>query len=183
MSFLREKRSDVLNINLKQYDRGLLYRLDFETSGVLVYIKNEIEYLNLRSNFKNIAKKKTYSCLVEGKCHLDGNYTHYFSSKDIKGKKIIVSSNEKQGEKGELSLTALAYDPITNCTMMKVDLKTGLRHQIRAQLAYLQFPLRGDLFYGGKAAKRLYLHAFEYEINFSNKNYLFQANLKDFNGL
>jgi 23S rRNA pseudouridine1911/1915/1917 synthase len=160
-----------------------LYRLDFETSGVLVYIKNETEYLNLRQNFKNIAKRKRYYCLVEGECKLDGVFTHYFSSRGVKGKRVVVSANETQGERGELTLSSQSYDPITRTTLIIVDLKTGLRHQIRAQLAYLGFPLRGDLFYGGNAAHRLYLHAFEYEINFSKKNYLFQAKLKEFNGL
>ncbi len=183
LSFLRKNRWDILNINLLNYDRGLLYRLDFETSGVLVYIKNDREYLNLRHNFKNIAKKKMYYCLVEGECSLNGAFTHYFSSKDIKGKKVIVSADETQGEKGELILSSQSYDPVTKTTLMIVDLKTGLRHQIRAQLAHLGFPLRGDHFYGGSPAGRLYLHAYQYEINFLNKNYMFQAKLKDFKGL
>ncbi len=183
LSFLRQHKAEVLKVNIENYDRGLLYRLDFETSGVLVYVKNDSAYQYLRDNFKNIAKKKTYLCLVEGECKLNGSYTHFFSSKDIKGKKVVVSDNPSLGTPGELSLTAKAYDPKTNTTLVEVELKSGLRHQIRAQLAHLGFPLRGDVFYGGKAANRLYLHAFQYELEFEAKSYFLQSDIKDFNGL
>jgi len=50
-------------------------------------------------------------------------------------------------------------------------------------LAYLGYPLRGDVFYGGLAAKRLYLHAFQYELEFENKRHVFQSDISNFNGL
>jgi 23S rRNA-/tRNA-specific pseudouridylate synthase len=183
LSFLRQNRPQLLKINSKNYDRGLLYRLDFETSGVLVYVKEEEAYQFLRQNFKSIAKKKTYLCLVEGECHLNGSYTHYFSSKDLKGKRVVVSKNPATGERGDLSLAVKSFDPLTNTSLVEVDLLTGLRHQIRAQLAFLGFPLRGDVFYGGKAALRLYLHAYQYELEFLQKKSLYQVNCKNFNGL
>lgn len=183
LSFLRQYRPEVLKVNSRSYDRGLLYRLDFETSGVLIYIKNELAYQYLRENFKSIAKKKTYLCLVEGECKLSGSYTHYFSSREVKGKRVVVSDIAGAGERGELKLTPKAYDSKTNTTLIEVDLKTGLRHQIRAQLAHLGFPLRGDLFYGGMAAKRLYLHALSYELEFENKLHFFRIDPVDFSGL
>ena len=183
LSFLRSFKPVSLNVNLKNYDRGLLYRLDFETSGVLVYIKVEDAYQYLRTHFRTIAKKKTYQCLVEGDCRLSGNFTHYFSSKELKGKRVIVSDSESKGDKGELSLRPLSFDSETKTTLMEVDLKTGLRHQIRAQLAHLGYPLRGDLFYGGTEGKRLYLHALNYQFEFQNKVYSFKAHTKDFSGL
>ena len=66
---------------------------------------------------------------------------------------------------------------------MEVELKSGLRHQIRAQLAFLGHPLRGDLFYGGKVGKRLYLHAHFYQLELHQMLYSFQSNAIDFNGL
>ncbi|MGZ3809728.1 MAG: pseudouridine synthase, partial [Bacteriovorax sp.] len=135
LSFLRAKRPELLKVNKSHYDRGLLYRLDFETSGVLIYVKNDEAYNGLREHFKEIAKRKTYFCLVEGKCTLQGKFTHYFSSGEAKGKRVIVSTQADRGEKGELSLSPVKFNPKTNTTLMEVELKTGLRHQIRAQLA------------------------------------------------
>lgn len=183
LSFLRVHKSAFLKVNLSNYDRGLLYRLDFETSGVLIYVKNEEVYQALRKNFNIIAKKKTYLCLVEGECRLNGSFTHYFSSKDVRGKRVVVSNDELKGDRGDLFLRPKHYDPKTNTTLMEVDLKSGLRHQIRAQLSHLAHPLRGDLFYGGKEGKRLYLHAFNYQLEFNNKSYSFEVGPKDFSCL
>lgn len=185
LSYLRAHRPELLKINKSHYDRGLLYRLDFETSGVLVYVKSETAYQFLREHFKVVAKRKRYLCRVEGECRLNGPFTHYFSSKEQKGKRVVVSDTlpREGGDQGELSLTPLSYDPQTQTTLMEVDLKSGLRHQIRAQLAHLGFPLRGDVFYGAQKASRLYLHAFSYELEYQGKISSFQSSSKDFSGL
>ncbi|MFA6238323.1 MAG: pseudouridine synthase [Bacteriovorax sp.] len=183
LSFLRQNKPEVLNVNHSSYDRGLLYRLDFETSGVLVYVKKENDYHFLRENFKSIARKKIYFCLVEGNCSLSGHYTHYFSSKEVKGKRVVVSDSMGNGDRGDLVISGKGYDIKTDTTMLEIDLKTGLRHQIRAQLSHLGHPLRGDDFYGGKTAKRLYLHAHQYQIDHQNQTYKFQSNPSDFSGL
>lgn len=183
LSYLRQQRPQVLNVNCESYDRGLLYRLDFETSGVLVYVKKESDYQVLRESFKSIARRKIYFCLVEGECLLDGSYVHYFSSKDIKGKRVIVSDSMGSGDRGDLSITVRSYDSKTNTSLLEIDLKTGLRHQIRAQLSHLGYPLRGDVFYGGKPARRLYLHAHCYEIEHLQKLYQFKSDTYNFNGL
>lgn len=183
LSYLRAHRPALLKVNSSQYDRGLMYRLDFETSGVLIYLKNESAYRYFRDNFKTAARKKIYLCRVEGECSLGGSYVHYFSSKEVRGRRVVVSDNSSMGDSGELSLEALEYDKITDTTLMKVELKTGLRHQIRAQLAFLGFPLRGDVFYGGRSAKRLYLHAYEYQLRYQDRDYLFTAEPNEFNGI
>ncbi len=183
LSFLRQKFPELLEINKKNYDRGLLYRLDFETSGVLVYVKDKNDYLFLRKNFQEIAKKKLYLCAVSGECKLNNTYTHYFSSSQAKGKKVLVSELETEGEEGELSVSPVSYNGDTNITILQVELKSGLRHQIRAQLAFLGYPLCGDLLYGGAKARRLYLHAQLYELNFLNFSYKFESMPIDFNGL
>jgi len=183
LSFLRQKHSQLLEINKNNYDRGLLYRLDFETSGVLVYVKDENDYLFLRKNFQEVAKKKSYICAVSGECKLNNTYRHYFTSSQAKGSKVLVSSLATKGEVGELSVSALSYNAQTNITLLRVELKSGLRHQIRAQLAYLGFPLCGDLLYGGARAPRLYLHAQLYELAFHNFTYRFESNPHNFNAL
>lgn len=181
LSFIRQTRPDLLSVNRGEYDRGLLYRLDYETSGVLIYVKNEEAYRFLRSNFKTMAKKKIYHCLVEGECRLSGEFTHYFSSAEEKGKRVLVK-NEGENE-GTFKLNPLKFFPETNVTLMEVELIHGLRHQIRAQLSHLGFPIRGDRFYGGKKASRLYLNASKYEITYLQRNYSFFKDPSDFQGL
>lgn len=180
LSYLRNKRPELLNVNQGHYDRGLLYRLDFETSGVLIYVKNEKLFQELRENFAGIARKKIYRCWVKGKCDLAGTFTHSFSSAGLKGAKVIVGDETKYEQKGVLSIRTIRYDENTDRSLLEIDLQTGLRHQIRAQLAYLGYPLIGDEFYGGVKAQRLYLHAQSYQILALEKETIFEIKDTDF---
>lgn len=181
LSFLRQVRPELLSVNKEEYDRGLLYRLDFETSGVLIYVKVEEAYRFLRDHFKTTAKKKIYHCLVEGECKLSGEFTHYFSSGEEKGKRVLVK-NEGMNP-GTLTLKPISYNKEADVTLMEVELYHGLRHQIRAQLSHLGFPIRGDKFYGGREASRLYLNASNYEITFHGTDFSFHCEPTDFHGL
>ncbi|MBC7428472.1 MAG: hypothetical protein H7336_07670 [Bacteriovorax sp.] len=182
LSYIRQTRAQVLKINSQNYDRGLLYRLDYETSGVMIYVKNDELYKKLRETFSTSAKEKKYWCWVEGEMKLAGKFTHFFDSKDEKGKRVLVRDNGA-GTAGELSVKALEYSLQNNMTLIEVALKTGLRHQIRAQMAHMGFPLIGDTFYDGRQASRLYLHALSYTILVEGKELNFQSKPKDFKGL
>lgn len=182
LSYLREIKPALLNVNKKNYDRGLLYRLDYETSGIVIYVKDEVLYTMLRKNFFSLIKEKKYLCWVHGEMNLSGKMTHYFESREEKGKRVVVSTNPP-GEIGELFLKPLYYDEKNKITKVEVLLQTGLRHQIRSQLAYLGFPLVGDLFYGGKPASRLYLHALSYHLQINKKDYFWESVPCHFNGL
>lgn len=181
LSSIRQTRPELLQVNKKNYDRGLLYRLDYETSGVVIYVKAENDYIELRESFASSAKEKKYLCWVQGEMKLAGEFKHYFSSGEEKGKRVLVSENV--GLLGELSIKALEYKEVRSMTLVEVSLKTGLRHQIRAQMAHLGYPLIGDKFYGGPEAQRLYLHALSYTLIFHEKEYLFQSDPIEFNGL
>ena len=108
-------------------------------------------------------------------------FKHYFSSSEEKGKRVKVSDHE--GQLGEFAIKLLEYDRGADRSLVEVTLKTGLRHQIRAQMAHLGFPLVGDTFYGGPQALRLYLHALTYKLEALGKDFLYTSKPHDFNGL
>jgi 23S rRNA pseudouridine1911/1915/1917 synthase len=180
LSYLRQTRPELLRVNEGNYDRGLLYRLDYETSGVMIYVKKDDLYKELRENFSTAAIEKKYLCIVSGDCRLTGAFKHSFSATQEKGKRIRVSSDLSRDQVGELSLRPLEYNKEKDQTLMEVILKSGLRHQIRAQLAFLGFPLLGDEFYGGKLSERLYLHAFGYRLEVLGKQLYFESNPHNF---
>lgn len=184
LSFFRSiKRFDLLKINQAHYDRGLLYRLDYETSGVVVYVKDEAIYQNLREHFATVAKEKIYLCWVSGLELKEGSYVHSFSHAEAKGKRVVVGERNQYETQGELSFRVLERNLEKKQSLLEVRLKTGLRHQIRAQLAFLGAPLIGDEFYGGPKARRLYLHAHKYHIVHETKDYLFESTPQYFDGL
>lgn len=160
-ALLEQKKFDSLHVNMENYDRGLLYRLDYETSGVLILAKEQSLYDRMRSDFENQMKEKIYLAIVEGDFNKEGKWFHYFKSSGAKGAKQKVSDFDGPDmHEGILEVTKLASK--NQKSLVKVTLKTGLRHQIRAQLAHLGFPILGDELYGGGKASRLFLHAWIY---------------------
>ena len=162
LNFLAQKGIlDPLLINRGNYDRGLLYRLDYETSGVMVLAKKESVLEGIRQNFSRM-KSKYYWAVVEGDFNREGRWGHYFKATGTKGHKQLVSEvNRPDSQEGILKVKKVISQ--NGKSLVLVKLETGLRHQIRAQLSALGFPILGDELYGGKQADRLFLHALRYE--------------------
>ncbi|MBP9674276.1 MAG: RluA family pseudouridine synthase [Bacteriovoracaceae bacterium] len=178
LSFLAEKGYDkILKVNFPNYDRGLLYRLDYETSGVLVYMKKESDLKLLRENFRNQIKEKKYWAIVQGDFDKEGDYRHFFKPSGPKGQKMQVFEEEKEGSfEGFLSIIKKSFNAKKNISLVEVELITGLRHQIRAQLAFLGYPILGDELYAGVSHHpRLFLHAHHYAVMLEQKEYVFNA--------
>jgi 23S rRNA pseudouridine1911/1915/1917 synthase len=171
LSFLREKcKYKTLKVNDRSYDKGLLYRLDYGTSGVLFFIKNDNLFKSLRKNFNLLVKEKNYLAIVEGDFDKEGEHKSVFIFKEKKGRKVVIKKNPKEendSRRGILSVKKLFYNDDENISLVLVKLKTGVRHQIRVQLSSLGFPILGDELYGGSSSKRLFLHAFSYKIPLS----------------
>lgn len=165
LNFLVTKNKwEALRVNFDHYDRGLLYRLDYETSGVIVLIKDEKYLKFMRENFDTTMKRKFYWAIVEGDFDKEGRWIHYFKPTGLKGGKQKVSDlGAEESQEGILSVLKIMENQ-GKCLLL-VNLKTGLRHQIRAQLAHLGFPILGDELYGGRKAERLFLHALRYEFS------------------
>ena len=153
---------ESLEINRDNYDRGLLYRLDQDTSGVMVLAKNERFLKEMREHFGTAMKRKFYWAIVEGDFDKEGRWTHYLRGTGVKGSKQKVSDQDFELSQAA-SLSVLKVSSNQGKSLVLVNLKTGLRHQIRAQLAHLGFPILGDEVYGGRKAERLFLHALRYE--------------------
>ncbi len=160
-SLAAHQKWETLNINKENYDRGLLHRLDFETSGVLLLAKKEELLRSLRDNFNVSMKRKVYLAIVDGEFNQEGFHRQNFASFGAKGEKQVLS-NSVDAQVAESEIYFLEKVG-TNQSLVMVILKTGIRHQIRAQLSSLGFPILGDTLYGGPEAPRLFLHSWLYE--------------------
>lgn len=163
LNFLVQSQEwEALNVNNDHYDRGLLYRLDYETSGIMLVAKNDAYFQEMRLKFKEKMKRKLYWVIVEGDFNQEGEWTHYFRASGAKGSKQKVDLDfQSAADIGELEVRKVLY--FEGKSFLLVNLSSGLRHQIRAQLSALGFPILGDELYGGAKAERLYLHAWRYE--------------------
>ncbi len=163
LNFLCSQGSDqCLAIGPDQYDRGLLYRLDFETSGLLMAAKTTLFHQKMREGFGHEMKRKLYLAIVTGDFNQEGEWTHYFKASGARGSRQTVSLRPSS-DSFEGSFKVKKLFSSDGLSLVLVELKTGLRHQIRAQLSYLGFPILGDELYGAPKAERLFLHAWRYE--------------------
>jgi 23S rRNA pseudouridine1911/1915/1917 synthase len=106
-------------------------------------------------------KRKVYLAIVDGEFNQEGFHRQNFASFGAKGEKQVLS-NSVDAQVAESEIYFLEKVG-TNQSLVMVILKTGIRHQIRAQLSSLGFPILGDTLYGGPEAPRLFLHSWLYE--------------------
>ncbi len=138
----------------KYKEAKLLHRLDRETSGVILFVKDEEFREKAIEEFKENRVYKEYIAWVEGV--LSESVTIDRPLVITKGTKARV----KVGYEGVSAHTEV--EPLEihgKRTKVKVVIKTGRTHQIRAHLSYIEHPIIGDTQYGAKAANRIMLHA------------------------
>lgn len=165
------------NINLKKKIRPV-NRLDFDTSGLIIFAKNEYVQENLIRQMQNNTFHKEYLCLAEG--IFENSKGTINASIDRKPNSIIERCVNPDGKTAVTHYEVLkSFD---NYSLVKCMLETGRTHQIRVHLAYIGHPLLGDSLYGHPSdiINRQALHS--YKISFlhpiSNKevNFICEPN-------
>ncbi len=139
----------------KKHGQRLLHRLDKETSGVLLLVKNEEFREKAIREFKRHQVQKEYLAWVSGIVVDD-----MVIDKPIMTIKVKNQSHSKISEDGRNAISEV--EPVMidgKTTKVKVVIKTGRTHQIRVHLKSEGFPIIGDQLYGGKPHKRVLLHA------------------------
>ncbi len=135
---------------------ALLHRLDKETSGILLFIKeNSPFHLKAKEEFKKEQVFKQYVAIVEGIIEEEQEITEPLIIQKGHFAKVIVA--KKNGIKAYTKITPIEIEG--KKTKLEILIKTGRTHQIRAHLAHIKHPIIGDTFYGGKPANRILLHA------------------------
>ena len=161
--------------NRKKSDKiFVLHRLDKDTSGVLVFVKDNTLKNLLQNNWDKYVKTREYIALVTGNVKDVDDYTCYL--KEIGPDKVIVT-NKKEGKIAITSFKTINKN--NKYSLVKVNIKTGRRNQIRVVLNHLGNPIVGDKKYGGIKSNRLYLHASKLIIinPLNNKTYTFESSV------
>lgn len=120
-----------------------VYRLDRDTSGLVLIAKNELAASKLAGKIK-----KDYYAVVSGKFEGEGTI-------DLPIRRVQESIIERgvfdDGERAVTHYEAIKTDG--ESTLLKLNLETGRTHQIRVHFSHLGAPLLGDTLYGGSCEK------------------------------
>ena len=146
---------------------GLVQRLDFETSGLVLVALKLASHKKLYQMLLEGNIKKSYLALVCGQLKQPCQIENFLGSRYRRSKKVSISETAKARYlKASSSISPLKYDQDLDCTLVKIEASPARRHQVRAHCAHLGYPLYGDLLYASEAlphsfakAPRFYLHA------------------------
>lgn len=139
----------------------IIHRLDKDTSGIIMFAKNERAKHLYQDNWNDIVKKRCYYAVIDGKMqnkegtiksYLKENGNMVYSVKDRSGKLAVTEYKVLKERK--------------NISLLDINLKTGRKNQIRVHMKENKTPILGDLKYGEKSKliNRLALHAYKLEL-------------------
>jgi len=161
----KEKRNTVYSM-LSNYAKDenkdnkifIVHRLDRETSGLMMFAKSKEVQELLQESWKRTVMERSYLAVIDGQLDPpDGTVTSYLFESSV----FIVYSSQDP-EKGERAITH--YKTIKSnelYSLLKMNLETGKKNQIRVHLQDLKHPVVGDKKYGSTSNPigRLALHA------------------------
>lgn len=160
--------SDVVKRYIKQkYNKpgnvylGVTHRLDRPTSGIVVFAKTSKALPRLNKLFAEKEAQKTYWAIVKNvPVKEEDTLVHWLTRNPKQNKSYSSTKQTNNSKKAILSYKVLKK--LDTYFLLEVDLQTGRHHQIRAQLAGIGSPIKGDLKYGFDRSNKdasIHLHA------------------------
>lgn len=146
--------SDVVKEYIKEkYNKpgevflGVVHRLDRPTTGLVVFARTSKALTRLNEMFSNRATQKTYWAVVKNKPPKAEDTLVHFLKRNPKNNTSKAHLKEVPDSK-KASLDYTIIKTLDNYFVLEINLHTGRHHQIRAQLAAIGCPIKGDLKYG-----------------------------------
>jgi len=152
---LRHNLWSYINVYLRQKHQKayLVHRLDYETSGVVIFAKDEKTLHVFKEAFRERRVLREYEAVTTGRLSEHQDLIQYLSDDR---KPLLTDASD-----GKEAITHL--DPANDIQLgqvLKVSIDTGRHNQIRIALASQGLAILGDTRYGKTEAKRLYLNCY-----------------------
>lgn len=144
----------------KQHRVYIVHRLDKDTSGLLLFAKDEKTKFTFQDYWEKIVKERRYVAVLSGETEQDsGTVTSW-----LKDNKMYVTYSSMSNNGGDKAITH--YQTIKRAngySLVELELETGKKNQIRVHMQDLKHPVLGDIKYGNgnNPMGRLALHAFK----------------------
>lgn len=170
--------------SVKGNNLKICHRLDRNTSGLIIFSKNNTSYSNLLEAFKEGYITKEYIAYVSG-TSFDKTTYHYenYILKDNKlGISRIYNKNLPNSQKIVTDIFVEKVYKQKDYSILRVIIHTGKTHQIRALLSSISHPIIGDPKYGKNEINKKFkkykqlLYAVKYSFKFPKNSKLYYLN-------
>lgn len=126
---------------------GVVHRLDRPVGGVILFAKTGKALSRLNRMVQERAFQKTYWAITgQRPPQTAAQLTHYLRRDEAHNKSYVCPSTRKDAKEARLDYRLIASGDRYH--LLEIQLHTGRHHQIRAQLAAIGCPIKGDLKYG-----------------------------------
>lgn len=145
----------VKNYIKKKYNKprgvflGLIHRLDRPTSGLILFAKTSKALRRINKQFKDRETQKKYWAIIDKSFDSNsGTLTHWLKRNPKMNKSF--ANNEEVNDSKKAILHYKKIIKLRKYCVLEINLETGRHHQIRSQLSFIGFPVKGDLKYNAK---------------------------------
>jgi 23S rRNA pseudouridine1911/1915/1917 synthase len=126
---------------------GVVHRIDRPVSGIVIFARTSKAQARLNEMLKARDIRKKYLAIVKNRPPKDSdNLRNYILRNTKQNKSYIYEKEVKDSQLAELNYKLIGSSD--NYHLIEIELITGRHHQIRAQLAAIGCPIKGDLKYG-----------------------------------
>ena len=152
--------SEYVKVKNKNSRIFVVHRLDKETSGIVIFAKNEVVKKLYQDSWDELVTYRGYMALVEGYVeNFTGTITQYLRESDDGFK--VYSTKKDLGKKAVTIYKVISRNE--KYSLLDIQIETGRKNQIRVAMQHINHPVIGDYKYGSndKVLKRLGLHAYK----------------------
>ena len=136
----------------------IVHRLDRETSGLLLFAKNNLVKQQIQETWERMINQRTYVGVVEGEVKkTQGTVVSWLA--ETTSYRVYSTQNNQAGKKAVTHYRKIGGN--ARYSLLQINLDTGRKHQIRVHMHDIGHPIVGDRKYGSNSnpIRRMALHA------------------------